>query len=246
MMVIGTLALTGFPLTAGYFSKDAIIEAAFASHNPMALYAFTLTVAAAALTVVLFLAADLHDLPRRAARPASLRRRAREPAGDADPARLPGGRLDPRRAIRSRSCSPASGVEEFFRDSLKFGPSNHILDDMHHVPYWRRDAADRDDGARLPGRLALLHPQARRCRSSSRASTSRSTASCSTSGTSTSSTTSSSCGRRCGSAACCGSTATAGSSTASGRTACRRACSTSPATWCGCRPATSITTPSRC
>src|SRR6188472_648009 len=50
MMGIGTLALTGFPMTAGYFSKDAIIEAAYVSTNPMALYAFLMTVVAAALT----------------------------------------------------------------------------------------------------------------------------------------------------------------------------------------------------
>ncbi|MGK2739897.1 NADH-quinone oxidoreductase subunit L [Tepidicaulis sp. LMO-SS28] len=50
MMIIGTLALTGFPFTAGYFSKDAIIEAAFASHSAGHMFAFTLLVVSALFT----------------------------------------------------------------------------------------------------------------------------------------------------------------------------------------------------
>jgi NADH-quinone oxidoreductase subunit L len=51
-MIVGTLALTGFPLTAGNFSKDAIIDAAFAAgaHQSTAVYAFILTTIAVAFT----------------------------------------------------------------------------------------------------------------------------------------------------------------------------------------------------
>ena len=50
MMTIGTLALIGFPFTAGYYSKDAIIEAAYASTRPGHTLAFLATVIAALMT----------------------------------------------------------------------------------------------------------------------------------------------------------------------------------------------------
>ena len=51
MMLIGTLALTGFPFTAGYFSKDAILEAAFMGEgNPAHLFAFSLLLVGAFFT----------------------------------------------------------------------------------------------------------------------------------------------------------------------------------------------------
>ncbi len=50
MMLIGTIALTGFPFTAGYYSKDAVIEAAYMSEAGPHMFAFVLLVIAAFCT----------------------------------------------------------------------------------------------------------------------------------------------------------------------------------------------------
>jgi len=131
-MVIGTLALTGFPFTAGYFSKDAIIEAAYAGKNPFALYAFLMTVIAAGLTAFYswrLIYKTFHGTPHdphhhEAARESPL------------VILIPLGAL----AIGSIAAGypfkeyfAGHHTAEFFRESLKQGG---IIEAMHHAPAW--------------------------------------------------------------------------------------------------------------
>ena len=131
VMVIGTLALTGFPLTAGYFSKDAIIESAFVSHNPFALYGFLMTVIAAGLTSFYswrLIFKTFHGEPHD--------QEHYEAAHEAPLTMLiPIGIL----AVGSifagfpfKELFAGHAVGEFFRESLKMNP--HIIEEMHHIP----------------------------------------------------------------------------------------------------------------
>tara|TARA_Y100001936_G_scaffold249732_1_gene300773 strand:- start:529 stop:1437 length:909 start_codon:yes stop_codon:yes gene_type:complete len=52
LMIIGTLALTGFPLLSGFFSKDAIIEFAYLKNSSLGYYAASIGIFTALLTSI--------------------------------------------------------------------------------------------------------------------------------------------------------------------------------------------------
>jgi NADH-quinone oxidoreductase subunit L len=133
-MVVGTLALTGFPLTAGYFSKDAIIEAAYTGKNPFAIYAFALTVVAAGLTAFYswrLVFKVFHGLAHDYY--------ARDHAHES-----PWVMLVPLIVLAAGSILAGypfkeifagHHVAEFFRESVKLNPANFSLENMHDLPW---------------------------------------------------------------------------------------------------------------
>ncbi|MER8863573.1 NADH-quinone oxidoreductase subunit L [Mesorhizobium sp. M0751] len=142
MMVIGTLALTGVGIpvtiigTAGFFSKDAIIEAAFAGHNAVAAFAFILLVIAACFTSfyswrLIFM--TFHGEPRAS-------HEVMHHVHESPPVMLvplfilAAGALFA--GVIFHGAFIGEGYAEFWKASLFTLPDNHILHEIHEVPLW--------------------------------------------------------------------------------------------------------------
>ena len=142
MMIIGTLALTGVGIpmtvigTAGFFSKDAIIEGAFASHSAMATFAFVLLTVAAAFTSfyswrLIFM--TFHGRPRASA---DVMHHVHE---------SPPVMLVPLFVLATGALAAGfifepyfigEHYEAFWKQSLFTLADNHIVHEFHHVPVW--------------------------------------------------------------------------------------------------------------
>ncbi|ESZ54867.1 NADH-quinone oxidoreductase subunit L [Mesorhizobium sp. L103C131B0] len=142
MMVIGTLALTGVGIpvtvigTAGFFSKDAIIEAAFAGHNSVAGLAFVPLVIAACFTSfyswrLIFM--TFHGEPR-ASHDVMHHVHESPPVMLVPLFILAAGALFA--GVIFHGAFIGEAYAEFWKASLFTLPDNHILHDIHQLPLW--------------------------------------------------------------------------------------------------------------
>lgn len=142
MMIIGTIALTGVGIpgtligTAGFFSKDIIIESAYVAHNSAAGVAFGLLVIAALFTSfyswrLIFM--TFHGKPRASA---DVMHHAHE---------SPMVMLVPLFILAVGALFAGVVFKEYFfgheyaafwKGALFTGAENEILEEFHHVPLW--------------------------------------------------------------------------------------------------------------
>jgi NADH-quinone oxidoreductase subunit L len=137
VMVVGTLALTGFPLTAAYYSKDAIIEGAYAAHTAIGNYGFWLLVVAAGMTSfyswrLIFM--TFHGAPR--ADHHTMKHVHESPPSMTVPlAILAVGALALGYLFKGVFVTE-KGIVAFFRDSIFSASGHKVVEELHHVPGW--------------------------------------------------------------------------------------------------------------
>ena len=146
MMIIGTIALTGVGIpgtyigTAGFFSKDAIIEGAFAGHNAAAGIAFVVLTIAAMFTSfyswrLIFM--TFHGNPRASAD-------VMHHVHESPPVMLVPLYILAVGAIFAGFVFYGYFVGDhydgFWKGALFTLPDNHILHEFHEVPFWVKAA----------------------------------------------------------------------------------------------------------
>ena len=136
MMWIGSLALAGFPFFAGFYSKDMILEAAFAAHTGVGTFAFWLGCAAAFLTAFYswrLLIMAFHGKPRASAKVmAHVHESPRVmtlPLFVLSLGAIFAGWL-------GYDLFVGSGMTEFWGDSILILPIHPAMEGAHHVPTW--------------------------------------------------------------------------------------------------------------
>jgi NADH-quinone oxidoreductase subunit L len=136
MMWIGSLALAGIPFFAGYYSKDIILESAFAAQTGAGMYAFWLGIAAAFMTAfyswrLLIMTfhgnpradektmAHVHESPRTMLIPLLVLTVGAVFAGKI-----------------GYDAFVGDGLKDFWGASIFVAPGNDALANAHNVPLW--------------------------------------------------------------------------------------------------------------
>lgn len=156
LMWIGSLAIAGIPFFAGYYSKDIILEAAFANGNWYGLFAFWMGVVAALMTafyswrliIMTFhgkpradekVMAHVHESPRVMISPLIILATGAILAGSVfyggfvGSAHAPGHVGD---ITHTGEYINTWDKEHFWGDSLFVLPENDTVEAAHHTPFW--------------------------------------------------------------------------------------------------------------